>query len=147
MSIIRTRESVSEMPSSDYLAAKQGEGWSLAALVWEREVPDDQDLPDTRSEEVPYGLQIAASGDRLEENPEEMETLTGFLDLIVSERSLSEVVSALNAKGYRSRDGNPWKKSDVFQLLPRLIEATPRIFSDETWSSKSHRHGPAAAAS
>ena len=145
MAVIRTRESVSEMPSSDYLEAKKRDGWSLSALVWQREVPDDRLPADPFPHEVPYGLRVAGNGEELEQNPDEMETLTVLLDLIVSERSLGQVVEELDRQGFRNREGESWTQTEVFQLLPRLIEDTPHIFDSADWAAKVHNHGPAPA--
>jgi hypothetical protein len=42
-------------------------------------------------------------------------------------------VSDLNEKGFRMRDGRPWNRIAVFNMMPRLIEVGPRLFGSEEW--------------
>jgi len=39
----------------------------------------------------------------------------------------------LNEKGFRMRNGGPWNRVAVFNMMPRLIEVGPRLFSSEEW--------------
>jgi hypothetical protein len=43
------------------------------------------------------------------------------------------VAEELNRRGFRTRAGGDWSPVAVFNLLPRLIEVGPRIFSSEEW--------------
>lgn len=138
---IRTREQVSGLPGKEYLDAKINEGWRLCGLVWEREVEADKTLAATAEAEIPYGLEIAADCHGLRENSEEMKVLHDLLDLLVSERSLAEVASVLNERGHRNRGGEKWTETEIFQLLPRLIETTPRIFETDEWRTVRHIQG------
>jgi hypothetical protein len=52
---------------------------------------------------------------------------------------LSKVVSALNAAGFRTRQSQPWDAVAVFNMLPRLIEVGPRMFSSEEWEMRRQR--------
>jgi hypothetical protein len=79
---------------------------------------------------------VAADCRHLEEAPEEKEALAIMLEMIVEDRSLSEAASAVNNQGLRTRDGRVWTQSDVFYMLPRLIEVAPQIFSSETWRQR-----------
>jgi len=38
--------------------------------------------------------------------------------------------------GYRTRAGKPWSRVAVFNMMPRLIEVGPRIFSSEEWEQR-----------
>lgn len=131
---IRVREALSRQPGPDYWNHKVEEGWRLVAVEWEREAAESE--AGSSGEEVPYGLQVAEDCEGLEEHPEEMRTLTHMLDLIADDSSLSEVAAELNRRGFRSRGGAPWTQMSVFYMLPRLIEAAPRIRSGEEWGSR-----------
>jgi hypothetical protein len=136
----RVREVVWEPPSPQYLMEKARHGWSLVALEWEREIDEAEAASIGLNCDVPYGLRLAADSGTLEENPEECEILTRMLNLIVKDdMPFSRVVQELNVNGFRSRDGRPWTQSAVFDMLPRLVEVAPTIFSSEEWESLKHR--------
>jgi hypothetical protein len=136
----RVRELVWEPPSPHYFMEKARHGWTLVALEWEREAAADEPPSIGMNCEVPYGLRVAADCHGLEENPEEREILTRMLNLIVKDDfPFSKVVQELNEKGLRDRDGRPWTQSAVFDMLPRLVEVAPTIFSSEEWEALRHR--------
>jgi hypothetical protein len=92
------------------------------------------------SPEVPYGLRLGANGLSLEENPEEREALTAMLNLIVKDdTSFSLVARELNAKGFHTREGLGWTQTAVFEMLPRMVEVAPTIFSSEEWEALKQR--------
>ena len=39
----------------------------------------------------------------------------------------------INERGYRTRNGEPWTRTALFYLLPRLIEVGPRLCTSEEW--------------
>jgi hypothetical protein len=126
----RMRETISELPTPDQLRAKQQEGWRPFAIEWRR----DTDHPSTASLiAVPYGLRVADDCIHLEEDPEEKHTLMLIMDLIVDDKPLSDIAAALNQRGLRTRLSTSWTPAAIFNLLPRTVEAGPRIFSSETW--------------
>jgi hypothetical protein len=84
-------------------------------------------------EVVPYGLKVADDHIHLEREPREHEVMMLTLELIVQDYGLSKVAEELNARGYLTRRGNPWNAANVFELLPRLIEAGPKIFTSAEW--------------
>jgi len=86
--------------------------------------------------EIPYGLKIAADGRHLEDDPAEMHVLIRVMEWIVLDKPLSGVAVELNREGLRNRDGNLWNPATVFYLLPRLIEAGPRIFGSDIWAER-----------
>jgi hypothetical protein len=137
----RMREVVSEFPGPDYLRAKQEGGWRLVALEWEREAEDTERAP---REEVPFGLKVADDCVHLEEDPDERQALRLMLDLIVDDEiPLSRVSNELNQKGFRTRSGSKWTQVAVFDMLPRLIESAPRIFSTDEWALRKRQYaGP-----
>ena len=51
----------------------------------------------------------------------------------------SSIVSDLNEKGLRMRNGKPWTRVAVFNMTPRLIEVGPRLFSTEEWNKTRQR--------
>ena len=133
----RVREVLSGPLAPEYLQQRAGQGWSLIgiSLEWEREIETDQPSEGTVSlrEEVPYGLRVAQDGLHLEEHAAERDTLVRMMDLIVEDYSLSRVAEELNGRGFRTRQGALWTASAVFNMIPRLVEVGPRIFSSEEW--------------
>lgn len=135
----RVRELVAGLPGPDYLRDKMEKGWRLVALEWEREADDSGQPP---REEVPFGLKVADDCLHLEEDPAERQALRLMLDLIVDDEiPLSRVSSELNEKGYRTRSGSKWTQAAVFDMLPRLIESAPRIFSTDEWALRKRHYG------
>jgi len=135
----RIREVVAGPPGPDYLRARQEEGWRLVALEWEREAEDTERAP---REEVPFGLKVADDCMHLEEDPDESQALRLMLDLIVDDEiPLSRVSNELNEKGFRTRSGSKWTQAAVFEMLPRLIESAPRIFSTDEWALRKRHYG------
>ena len=76
-----------------------------------------------------------------------------MMELLVQDFPYSSIVSDLNEKGLRMRDGRPWNRVAVFNMTPRLIEVGPRLFSTDEWQSlrqkfsslKSPARAPAAS--
>jgi recombinase len=137
--INRVREVVKTLPDPVYLAQRSEAGWKLVALEWERVVEADAPQPRPIREEVPYGMRIADDCVHLEENPDELQVLMLMMEEIVQDNPLSKVVSALNAAGFRTREGEAWDAVAVFNMLPRLIEVGPRMFSTEEWEMRRRR--------
>jgi hypothetical protein len=52
---------------------------------------------------------------------------------------MSGVADELNRQGFRTRKGEKWTAAAVFDLLPRMIEAGPRIFTKEEWVNRRRR--------
>jgi hypothetical protein len=129
----RVRETVKGLPDPVYLAQRSEAGWRLVSLEWERTIEVEGSRAGEFVEEVPYGLRVADDCFHLEENPEELRVLMLMMEEIVQDNPLSKVVSALNAAGFRTRQGRPWDAVGVFNMLPRLIEVGPRMFSSEEW--------------
>ncbi len=130
--IERIREAVEGLPNSAHLAKMAEAGWSLVALEWQRAIESGEPAGKL-FEEVPYGLRVANDCSHLEENPTELRVLVLMMDEIIRDRPLSRVAAALNEAGFRTRQGERWGPIQVFNLLPRLIEVGPRIFSSADW--------------
>lgn len=135
----RVREVVKGIPDPVYLAQRSEAGWKLVALEWERVGQNGETQNQPVREEVPYGLRVSDDCFHLEENPEELQVLMLMMEEIVQDNPLSKVVSALNAAGFRTREGDPWDAVGVFNMLPRLIEVGPRMFSTEEWELRRRR--------
>ncbi len=131
------RDILRQPPEEAYWREKQESGWKLVAVEWERETA--QTPPPGRTEEIPYGLEVAPDCLHLKENPHEMEILALMMDLIVDDKPMSKVAGELNRQGYHNRAGRKWTRQEVFQMLPRLIEVGPRIFSAEDWETRRGR--------
>lgn len=131
------REILSGPLTAAELERRAAEGWKPAAVIWAREVPDppktgQPPLADI-TQPVPYGLKIAEDCAALEQDMHEREALLAMLEMIIQEKSLSQIAEELNQRGFRTRLNSKWTPGSVFDLLPRLIEVGPRVFSTEEW--------------
>ena len=137
--IERIREVVTGSVDLDYVRQKTEAGWKLAALEWRREIPGEESAEAVLVEEIPYGLRVAPDCSRLEEDPQERDVLVQMMELIVQDYSITLVASELNKRALRTRAGNPWTPVAVFNMLPRLIEVGPNIFSSDDWEERRER--------
>jgi hypothetical protein len=118
----------------------------MLSIEWQRELPDSEAPPEGGfSEAIPYGLRISEDCKRLEVDPEENKVLLLMMDLLAQDFSYSSIVSDLNEKGYRTREGRPWSRISVFNMMPRLIEVGPRLFSSAEWEQRRLRFARRAA--
>jgi hypothetical protein len=125
----RVRDFVTAAPSANYFGDKLADGWRLVAIEWERGA-----APAAASvEDIPFGLRVASDCRRLEENPDEVQVLLLMLEVLVQDGPLSTAAQRINDRGYRTRDGEPWTRTALFYLLPRLIEVGPRLCTSEEW--------------
>jgi Recombinase len=134
----RIRESLQAPLDPTYLRQREQAGWKLVAVEWERTTAAAPAVPPAveatlNLEEAPFGLRVAGDCEHLEQNPNEMEFLLSMMELIIQDISLVKVAEELNRKGFRTRKGAEWGPVAVFNMLPRLIELTPRIFNNEEW--------------
>jgi hypothetical protein len=129
----RTREILSSPLTAAHLDLKASQGWRPVAIVWERDVDDHQPPLADITEPVPYGLKIAEDCTALEQDVQEREALVVMLEKIIQDKPLSEIAEDLNRRGFRTRHNHPWTPGSVFDMLPRLIEVGPRVFSTEEW--------------
>ena len=128
----RIRERISGTPGPDYFQLRMQSGWRLIAVEWERMA----DAEPVAQEEVPFGMRIAADCQHLEYDATEMAVLTLMMELILQEYSFARIAQALNEHGFRRRDDKPWTEISAFNLLPRLIEVGPRMFSTADWHER-----------
>jgi hypothetical protein len=129
----RVREVVKGPLDAEYVRQRTDNGWKLIAVEWERMTEENKPEASLTAEDIPYGSRVAMGGAQLEESPEEMNALTLILELIVQDRSLSSMADTLNNLGFRTREGSKWTVVNVYNMLPRLIEVSPRIFTKESW--------------
>jgi hypothetical protein len=133
--IERIREALQSAPSEEYFTKRAFAGWRPVAMIWEREIGGAG--PESPwSEEPPFGLPISADNLRLEENPGEKQALLKIVDGIVEDKRISQIARELNAEWLRTRQGRAWTAKDVFELLPRLVEAGPRVFPTKEWAAR-----------
>lgn len=128
----RVRDFPAAPPPEAYFRDKASEGWRLVAIEWERGVTSREEP----TEDIPFGLRIASDCRRLEGNPEEMNVLMLLMEVIVQDGPLSKAAEVINERGHRKRDGEKWTPSALFNLLPRLIEAGPRLSKSEEWQER-----------
>jgi hypothetical protein len=126
------REVLTNPLTTSYLERRAADGWKPVAIIWQRQVDDDQPFADI-TEPVPYGLKIAEDCIALEQDVQEREALIVMLEMIIQDKSLSATAEELNRRGFRTRHNHNWTPGSVFDMLPRLIEVGPRVFSTEEW--------------
>jgi hypothetical protein len=128
-----TREVLTNPLTASDLERRAAEGWRPVAVVWQRKVDDDQPPIADITEPVPYGLKIAEDCLALEQDVVEREALIVMLEMIIQEKPLAEIATELNRRGFRTRHNSDWTPGSVFDMLPRLIEVGPRVFSTQEW--------------
>jgi hypothetical protein len=152
----RIHESVEGTLDPQYVRERQKAGWRLVGVEWERVASERhfaegeatgapsaaEASPPSVSQETPFGWKIIPETGHLEENPQEMEFLYTVMELIIQDISIVKVAEELNRRGFRTRAGNEWGPVGVFNLLPRLIELTPRIFRSEEWVERRKHLSP-----
>ena len=137
--IERIRESVTGPVDADHMRQKTEAGWRLVALEWQREIQGEETESEILIQDVPYGLRVSNDCLHLVEDPDEKNALMMMMELIVREDPFSQVASELNERGFRTRNGSTWTPVSVFNMLPRLIEVGPKIFSSEEWEARRER--------
>jgi hypothetical protein len=132
----RVREVLSKPLEPEYIKLRAEAGWKLVAVEWERELEEAEEAPRQVGEEVPYGLRVGDDCAHLVENPAETQVLIRMLDGIVQDYPFSKVADELNRSGLRTRNGAKWEAVSVYNMLPRLIQVGPRIFSSDEWQAR-----------
>ena len=156
----RIRESINGSLDPRYVRERQAAGWRLVGVEWERDSVAAASMsqpPATAaaapseppaavrislSQDAPFGQRVVPEDGHLEENPDEMRFLLAVMELIIQDISISKVAEELTGRGFRTRSGHPWGPIEVFNLLPRLIELTPRIFRSDEWVERRKRLTP-----
>lgn len=135
----RIRDVVTGSLDLEHMKRRMEEGWTLTALEWQRGAPESQLQEFDYDQDVPYGVRVAADCRHLEEDPTEVSILMLMMGLLISDKSFSEVARELNEAGHRTRSGVEWSPVSVFNMLPRLIDMGPRIFSREDWEVRKRK--------
>ena len=132
----RIREVLSKPLEPEYVMLRAEAGWKLVAVEWERELEEPEEAPRQVGEEVPYGLRVGDDCLHLVENPAETKVLIQMIDGIVQDLPFSKIADELNRNSLRTRSGSKWEPVSVYNMLPRLIQVGPRIFSSEEWQAR-----------
>lgn len=136
----RIRDVISGPFSSSLMQQRTAAGWQLVSLEWRRELPGDEPPSEGAfNEEIPFGLRISDDCQRLEFDPRERMVLTLMMDGVVQDFPFSSIASSLNEKGFRTREGKLWSQVSVFEMIPRLIEIGPALFSTTEWAARRAR--------
>jgi hypothetical protein len=130
----RIRDMITEPLLEEIVRQRTAAGWHLVSLEWRRELPDAEAPTDGAfPEDIPYGLRVSEDCKRLEVDPNENQALLQMMEMLVQDFPFSAIVSDLNEKGFRTRDGRRWSPVAIFNMIPRLIDVGPRLFSTEEW--------------
>jgi len=125
-------ERINEPPSAEYVEKRKADGWNLVGLVWDKQTGrEGESEPGI---DVPYGLRVAEDCRHLTEDPSEKEALLLMLEMIVQDKRVTEVALELNRRGFKTREGQTWSPTAVFEMMPRLIEEGAREFSSQEWA-------------
>ena len=142
----RIRDVISGPFSPEVIRQRSEAGWQMVSIEWRRELPDAETPTEGAfNEDIPYGLRISDDCMKLEADPAEHQALMLMMELLVQDFSYSSIVSDLNEKGFRMRDGRPWSRVAVFNMIPRLIEVGPGFFTSEEWEKRRQRFARARA--
>jgi hypothetical protein len=136
----RIRDVISGPFSPEVIRRRTAAGWQMVSIEWRRELPDAEAPSEgIFDEDIPYGLRISDDCARLEADPREHQVLMEMMEMLAQDFSYSSIVSSLNEKGLRMRDGRPWNRVAVFKMIPRLIEVGPRFFNSDEWEMRRQR--------
>jgi hypothetical protein len=127
--IERIRDVISGPFSPDLIQQRTAAGWQMVSIQWRRELPDSEAPMERISDDCA----------RLEADPVEHQVLMEMMELLAQDFSYSAIVSTLNGKGFRMRDGRPWNRVAVFKMIPRLIEVGPHVFASKEWEQRRRR--------
>ena len=138
--LTRIRDLVSESLTLDYFQQRQRDGWILAAVEWVRKAngADEQAALSGQPalEELPFGYRIADDCTHLTRDEREMEIIEIIFEKVVAGWRPAEIAETLNNHGFRTRQQKPWTPGSVFELLPRLIEMSPKLLKRPEWPAK-----------
>ena len=130
----RIRDVISEPFSPEVIRQRTAAGWQLVSLEWRRELPSSEAPSEGAfSEDIPYGLRISDDCHYLEVKTRREQGAHADDGVAGAGFPYSSIVSDLNEKGFRMRNGRPWSRVALFNMTPRLIEVGPRLFSTEEW--------------
>jgi hypothetical protein len=126
---------MTEPLSMEYVKRRTDEGWIVTAVEWIK-AADPQAGQEQPSEDVPYGQRISADCKHLTEDPIEMDTLYSIYEKVIAGWRPMQIAADLNDRGRHTRSGAVWTPNAVFDLLPRLIELSPRLQVRPDWPAR-----------
>jgi hypothetical protein len=133
----RIRDMIGQPLLEEIVRQRVSAGWHLVSVEWRRELPDSETPTEgAYPEDIPFGLRISEDCKRLELDPNEQQALLQMMEMLVQDFSFSSIASDLNEKGFRTRDGKRWNPVAIFNMIPRLIDVGPRLFSTEEWEAR-----------
>jgi len=103
----RIKDVVSGPFSPEIIRQRTASGWQMVSIEWRRELPTAKPNRKRLRRRHPYGLRISDDCKRLEPDPTEHQVLMEIMELLTQDFSYSIIVSSLNEKGLRQRDGRP----------------------------------------
>ncbi|MBI1753591.1 MAG: recombinase family protein [Acidobacteria bacterium] len=96
-----------------------------AVSQWEREAIGERTREVMRHKKtngervgnIAYGFRLSADGYHLEANPDEQSVMVAIRHLRERRRTLRAIAAELNAQGWRTRRGSPWRLEHVARIL------------------------------
>lgn len=135
--IERMRDMIAQPLLEEIVKQRVAAGWHLVSVEWRRELPESEAPTEGAfPEDIPYGLRISEDCKGLEIDPNEQQALLQMMEMLVQDFPFSAIVSHLNEMGFRTRDGKRWNPVAIFNMIPRLIDVGPRLFSTEEWEKR-----------
>lgn len=124
----------------DYFHQRITQGWTVAAVEWRNSLAASElSAGETDLQEPPYGQRISQDCGHLVEDKLETDVLLFIYERVVSGWRPTEIAAELNKRGHRTRRQLPWTPGAVFDLLPRLIELSPKLQGRPDWPSRRAR--------
>ena len=133
----RIRDMIGQPLLEEIVKQRVAAGWHLVSVEWRRELPESEMPTDGAfPEDIPFGLRISVDCKGLEIDPNEQQALFQMMEMLVQDFPFSSIASHLNEMGFRTRDGKRWNPVAIFNMIPRLIDVGPRLFSTEEWEKR-----------
>ncbi|HEX4772696.1 MAG TPA: recombinase family protein [Bryobacteraceae bacterium] len=131
------RDLISMPLTLEYFNRRTADGWVMQAVEWTKSTEAKEPASSEEGQqEVPYGMRVAKDCGHLVEDEYETSILLLIYEQVVAGRRPVQIAADLNERGYRTRRAAPWTPGAVFDLLPRLIEASPRLQKRPDWPSR-----------
>jgi hypothetical protein len=130
------RDVISTPLTLEYFNRRTADGWVVQAVEWAKPgegVEHYAAAADEGMQEVPYGLRVAKDCGHLIQDEYEASVLLFIYEQVVAGRRPVQIATDLNERGYRTRRDMPWTPGTVFELLPRLIESSPKLQKRPDW--------------
>lgn len=132
----RIRDVISIPLTLEYFNRRTADGWVMQAVEWTKPTEANEPASEEGQQEVPYGLRVAKDCGHLVEDEYETSILLLIYEQVVAGRRPMQIATDLNERGYRTRRETAWTPGTVFELLPRLIESSPRLQKRPDWPTR-----------